>query len=123
MSDCSGPINKDKVRVDPSDASTIPKFVDPLPIPKIAQVDDWTKEGDDFYRIIMKESRHKFHKYFPPTKIWGYNGTYPGPTIEAKKDVPIKVEWENRLPKKHFLPLDRTLHGTANSPEVRTVVH
>ena len=55
--------------------------------------------------------------------IWGYNGIYPGPTIEAFKDIPVYVEWANNLPDKHFLPFDTTLHGTQDDPEVKTVVH
>lgn len=50
----------------------------------------------------MKESYHKFHSDFPDTYIWGYNGLYPGPTIEAFKDIPVYVEWANNLPDKHF---------------------
>ena len=118
------------MKVNPSNPDTIPKFVDPLPIPQVARPygydeyfhDDFY-EGDILYNITMKEAKHKFHKDFPYTKVWGYNGMYPGPTIEAEKDIPIKVEFKNQLPSKHLLPLDRTLHACANIPEVRTVVH
>lgn len=115
-----------ETKVDPSNPETIPKFVDPLPIPKVAipyGFDDYSIEKETFYNIVMKETKHKFHRSFPWTKVWGYNGTYPGPTIEAEKDVPIKVAWKNQLPKKHLLPVDHTLHGSINSPDVRTVVH
>jgi spore coat protein A len=71
----------------------------------------------------MQEVEHEFHKYFPPATVWGYNGTYPGPTIEACKDVPVQVKWTNNLPNEHLLPVDHTLHGTMNTPDVRTVVH
>lgn len=34
------------------------------------------------------------------------------------------VEWVNRLPEKHFLPIDHNIHGAeSNLPEVRSVVH
>ncbi|HCW04868.1 MAG TPA: copper oxidase [Clostridium sp.] len=33
------------------------------------------------------------------------------------------VKWQNKLPNKHLLPVDKTIHGAMNSPEVRTVVH
>lgn len=71
----------------------------------------------------MVETKHRFHRLFPLTTVWGFNGTYPGPTIEAPKDVPVKVKWENKLPDKHLLPVDHTLHGTMDTPDVRTVVH
>lgn len=71
----------------------------------------------------MCEINHQFHKDFPTTKAWSYNGTYPGPTIEACQDQPIQVKWVNNLPKKHLLPADHTLHGTMETPDVRTVVY
>ena len=113
--------------VDPSDPNTIPKFVDKLPIPVTAKpttcIDKKGYEDSFQYRIIMKEAEHYFSSYFPPTKIWGYDGLYPGPTIEAFKNITTYVLWENQLPDKHFLPYDRTLHGTVDDPEVKTVVH
>ncbi|MGG7144152.1 multicopper oxidase family protein [Clostridium nigeriense] len=113
--------------VDPSDPRTIPKFVDKLPIPVIAKptqgIDKKGNEESEEYKIIMKEAKHYFSCYFPPTKVWTYNGLYPGPTIEAFKNIPTYVLWENQLPNKHFLPYDKTLHGTVDDPEVKTVVH
>lgn len=118
---------KEMIRtVDPTDPETIPKFVDPLPRPiRAVPMKNYRQSNDDelFYNITMREVKHKFHKYFPLTTIWGYNGVYPGPTIEVPKDVPVKVKWINELPSKHILPVDHTLHGTMDTPDVRTVVH
>ncbi|MEG0259769.1 MAG: multicopper oxidase domain-containing protein, partial [Lysinibacillus sp.] len=109
--------------VNPSDPATIPKFVDKLIKPPTAKSkyhpDHPTNE---YYILKMKEARHWFHKDFPPSTIWGYDGLLPGPTIEAKKDQTIYVKYLNQLPKKHFLPVDFTLHGASDSAEVRTVV-
>jgi spore coat protein A len=56
--------------------------------------------------------------------MWSYGETVPGPTIEARTNHPILVEWVNALPTAHFLPIDHTLHGAAaDQPEVRTAVH
>lgn len=50
------------------------------------------------------------------TRVWGYNGTFPGPTVLASKDVPVQVYWENKLvdaagkPLPHLLPVDVSLH-------------
>ena len=112
--------------VDPSNPSTIPKFVDPMPIPDIAVPFNQCETSDKkelYYNIRMIEAKHSFHKNFPLTTVWGYNGTYPGPTFEVFKDVAVKVKWENKLPSKHILPVDHTLHGTMDTPDVRTVVH
>lgn len=122
MKELDKAIEKKPIKVDPSEPSTIPKFVDELPImPKAKPANPY--EGKNYYEIVMKEGRHCFHKAFPPTKIWGYDGIYPGPTIEALRDRPIHVRWINDLPFKHFLPVDKTLHGSIGTPEVRTVVH
>jgi len=113
-------------KVDPSDPSTIPKFVDPLPIPDIARPSRGYPAANDkelYYEIAMMEAKHRFHRNFPLTTVWGYNGTYPGPTLEVAKDVRIKVKWKNMLPKKHLLPVDHTLHGAMDTPDVRTVTH
>ncbi|WP_257985578.1 multicopper oxidase domain-containing protein [Bacillus sp. V5-8f] len=71
----------------------------------------------------MKEAEHRFHKDFPKSTIWGYDGICPGPTIEAPKDKTTYVKYLNNLPTKHFFPVDYTLHSAVDSPEVRTVVH
>ena len=115
-----------KNKVNPSDPATFTKFVDPMPIPATAMPVgqyDPTIRNKTFYYIKMMKMSHRFHKNFPLTSIWGYNGTYPGPTFEVSKDVPVKVKWENNLPAKHLLPVDHTLHGTMDTPDVRTVVH
>ena len=113
-------------QVDPSDPSTITPFVDPLPVPSIAKPINSCNCSDSeepYYKIVMKEAYHKFHRSFPPTKMWTYNGIFPGPTIEVMRDVPILVKWINNLPDEHLLPVDHTLHGTMDTPDVRTVVH
>ncbi len=93
--------------VNPSDPFTIPKFIDKLLIPGTAKpIDDTNneyKDNEKHYHITMKEAEHYFSSYFPPTKIWGYNGLYPGPTIEAFKNISTHVLWDNKLPDKHFL--------------------
>ncbi|MFJ7734723.1 multicopper oxidase family protein [Lysinibacillus sp. NPDC097287] len=110
--------------VNPSDPNTIPKFVDQLQKPTIAR--SRNNNGyprNSYYELQMKEARHRFHKHFRMTTIWGYDGLCPGPTIEAEKDQTTYVKYNNRLPTKHFLPVDFTLHSANDSQEVRTVVH
>src|SRR5262249_23375090 len=31
------------------------------------------------------------------SRVWGYDGTVPGPTIEAERGQPVTVEWRNEL--------------------------
>ncbi|NLK94454.1 MAG: multicopper oxidase domain-containing protein [Clostridiales bacterium] len=127
MSENKSQTNKCFDEIDPSNPDNIPKFLDELPIPSVAVPKCVGKENccnkENIYKITMREAYHRFHAFFPPTKIWGYNGMYPGPTIEAFKDISTYVEWANDLPSKHFLPFDNSLHGTMDEPEVKTVVH
>ena len=57
--------------------------------------------------------------------IWGYNGIWPGPTMEVRSGVPVKIKYHNdALPTTHPLPVDFTIHGSeADKPQVRNVVH
>lgn len=111
-------------KINPSDPNTIPKFVNPLQKPTTAITKpNKDCQGADYYELYMKEAKHRFHKDFPLSKVWGYDGLCPGPTIEARKDKTTYVKYNNGLPTKHFLPVDYTLHSVSDSVEVRTVVH
>ncbi len=77
-----------------------------------------------YYRIAMRQTECKLHRDLPPSRLWTYDGSSPGPTIEARSGEPILIEWVNELPTRHFLPIDHNLHGAeADKPDVRTVVH
>lgn len=72
----------------------------------------------------MSAAKQKIHRDLPATNIWSYNGSWPGPTIEVRKNRPLTVKWSNQLPTRHFLPIDPTLHGSeATLPQVRAVPH
>lgn len=97
------------------------KFVDSLPILERAEPVR-TEKDVDYYEISMEEVYQKLHRDLPRTRLWGYNGTFPGPVIDVERDRPIQVKWLNKLPEKHFLPID-TSFMDEELPEVRTVVH
>ena len=110
------------------DPNTLEKFVDPLPVPATAKSAALRKtatgEKLPYYRIPMRQIEAKLHRDLPATHLWTFGGTWPGPTIEARRGEGIIVEWANELPEKHFLPIDFRLHGAEpNQPEVRAVVH
>ncbi len=107
-------------------------YVDSLPIPSVAAPVRGRAGGEAWYEISMKEFRQKLHRDLPPTTLWGYNGQYPGPTIEAYRNRPVHVRWINDLryldsglPRTdHYFDVDTRIHG----PDVygktpRTVVH
>ena len=94
-------------------------FVDELPLPQLAGPPDTQK-----LRITMREIHAKIHRDVPPTRMWSYGPTPLAPLIEARINRPLQVEWINRLPQHHFLPIDYTLHGCDRSlPDSRSVVH
>jgi spore coat protein A len=103
--------------------ATVDHYVDPLPIPN-RLVPGGTGKNGERYRIRMLEFKQQMHSQLPPTRLWGYEGQYPGPTIEAFRGKPIQIEWENNLPAQHIFPIDPQLHGAmASTPVVRTVPH
>src|SRR5215471_4576548 len=112
------------------DTRALARFVDPLPLPALAKPISWQPDAMNpvmqipLYRIVMRQFQAKAHRDMPPTTFWGYNGSCPGPTLEARRGKPLRVSWENELPRQHMFPVDHTLHGAeADKPEVRTVVH
>ncbi|WP_263418559.1 multicopper oxidase family protein [Terriglobus albidus] len=103
--------------------ATIERYIDPLP--RLSQLSPYGhRKGKDLYRIRMVEFTRPLHSQLPPARLWGYEGQYPGPLIEARRNRPIEVQWENRLPMRHILPIDPHIHGAMPpAPEVRTVPH
>ena len=99
------------------DPRTQPQFVNPLPIPGIID----GRNGGTFELSVSQFQQH-LGLVDPATgaplltTVWGYNGSYPGPTIVALKGKPINVFWRNNLfdnegrPLPHLLPIDASLH-------------
>jgi FtsP/CotA-like multicopper oxidase with cupredoxin domain len=106
-------------------------YVDPLPRPAVAVPVSGTAGGTAAYSIAMTETKQKLHRDLPPTTVWGYGGSYPGPTIEASVGNPVTVTWRNDLRDStgalrtdHFLPVDLCMHGPDMAGSTaRTVVH
>jgi spore coat protein A len=105
-------------------------FVDPLPLMPVVKSTGTRanpeRKGEQipYYKVSMREMRVKVHRDLPPTRVWGFNDSSPGPVFETRSGEALLVEWANELPAKHFLPIDHTLHGAEKSvPEVRSVIH
>lgn len=80
--------------------------------PDIQRMTDWPPQK--FYSLNVMEAQHSFHPELPTQSIWGYDGTYPGPTFVAKYGEPIVVRITNNLP--------RYAVGYG-SPEISTHLH
>lgn len=110
--------------------NSLARFVDPLPIPCVLRPAGKRPSPEDhslqvpFYKISMHEMQSKVHRDMPPTRVWGFGGTSPGPTFETRGGEGALVEWANELPNRHLLPIDHTMHGAdASKPDVRVAVH
>ena len=131
------PEDSDKQGRIPSPYTT--PFVEPLPLPAIKTPVDalypaptksagpyeagrlphqawerWPVKQGNFYELHVKEAYHSFHPELPVQKIWGYDGTFPGPTFLARSGTPMLVRIYNDLPANHV---------GFGSPEITTHVH
>ena len=114
----------------PLHPDALARFVDPLPVPRTLAPEGTRPDPRDpskqipFYKVAMTEVVAKIHRDVPATRFWGYGGSFPGPTIEARGNQGVLVEWVNQLPARHFLPIDHTLCGAGKDrPDVRAVTH
>ncbi|HMB06504.1 MAG TPA: multicopper oxidase [Isosphaeraceae bacterium] len=122
------------------DPNVIPKYVAPLPIPRVmprvGQIFDQHGHLVDYYEIAVRQFPQQvlpdtdiFGNTLAPTTVWGYGSVhqpatfaYPAYTIEARYQRAVRVKWINQLVERddgeflpHLLPVDQTLHW-ANPP-------
>src|SRR6185369_3951711 len=118
------------------DPSLIPKYVTPLFVPPAMPQSHGLAQrigpGVDYYEIATRQFRQQIlPRGLPMTTVWGYGPAdrrglfhYPALTIEARWDVPVRVEWINGLVDArgnflpHLLAVDPTLNW-ANPPSPR----
>jgi spore coat protein A len=106
-------------------------FVDPLPLPAVATPVSGTIGGAASYQIAVTEFKQKLHRDLPLTTVWGYGGSYPGPTILASVGNMVDVTWINdlrdstgTLRSEHYLAVDLCVHGPDMAgPSARIVTH
>ncbi|PEL10816.1 multicopper oxidase family protein [Bacillus sp. AFS017336] len=102
---------------------SLSKFVDELPIPPILKP-LWKDQFYTYYEVRMTEFKQSLHSELDDSTVWGYEGSYPGPTIQVESGEIVFIKWINHLPDRHLFPIDYTVHGAhMDLPEVRTVVH
>ena len=68
-------------------------FADELPLPRrlIAS------EQGGRLTVPIRTGTHRFHRDLPESSVWGFAGTFPGPTIEVERGEAVTVEWLNEL--------------------------
>ncbi len=92
------------------------RFANPLPIPSVI---DARAGGHFAFRVTHQMQWLGLRDALGNpvlTPTFGYEGSYPGPTILCRKGSPITVEWINDLvdgngdPIPHLLPIDTSVH-------------
>ncbi|SFS88744.1 multicopper oxidase family protein [Marininema halotolerans] len=109
------------------DPKKIPQFVNPLFIPPVLKPivrRSGTREVHH-YSVRMSEFKQQMlPQRYPKTTVYGFEGliedpvtgelrifrSSPGPTFEATRGIPVRVQWINNLTKKHLFAVDPTLH-------------
>ena len=49
-------------------------------------------------QLTARAAQHSFHPDLPASTIWGYEGLFPGPTIDARYGQPLLLRVANALP-------------------------
>jgi spore coat protein A len=88
-----------------SEIALPPPFRRPLPIPQ--ELAPSRRSSDtDYYEIVQSQAKAEILPGVQ-TRIWGFNGTFPGPTIVQKPNRRVVVRHRNALP----VPTVVHLHG------------
>ena len=67
-------------------------FKDPLRTPVTLR-----PSPDGITEVAMVDAAIRLHSQLPPTRMWTYNGHFPGPTVETRKGQPVRIAWTNKL--------------------------
>ena len=85
------------------------KFSQELTFPPVA-VPQVGADGSPNYTLPMSAFSKLLHPDMPgPTLLYGYDGSWPGPTIYADVGVTVHATFPNALPTTHILPVDETV--------------
>lgn len=89
-------------------------WVEALPVPVVAQPtlldpppDGPSHQGWGYaapvlhYELTARAGLHSFHPELPSSQIFGYDGTFPGTTIDAWYGQPVLIRYTNDLPVDH----------------------
>jgi FtsP/CotA-like multicopper oxidase with cupredoxin domain len=71
------------------------KFLDPLRIPPVITVP--AGRPHKRLKITMRPASVKLHSQLSSTRVWTYNGSFPGPTIEVRSERNLHATWENAI--------------------------
>jgi o-aminophenol oxidase len=96
---------------------SLTKFTDCLRIPPTLRP-QMTADQRYMLRVHMRPARVQLHSELPPSDVWTYEGSLPGPTIEVSRGQRLQVEWINALPVDQPYPITAVTapDGSQNEP-------
>src|SRR6266568_1223639 len=97
--------------------TSLTKFKDSLRVPPTLRPQI---KADQQYilRVHMRPARVQLHSQLPPSEVWTYEGSLPGPTIEVSRGQRLQVEWINAIPEDQPYPITAVTapDGSQNEP-------
>jgi spore coat protein A, manganese oxidase len=90
---------------------SVDPFTVPLPVPPVLEPAR-RDAGADHYEVVQRAAKQEILPGLK-TEVWGYDGVFPGPTIEARRGREVVVRQWNELP----VPVSVHLHGGKTPPE------
>src|SRR5436853_7609631 len=97
--------------------TSLTKFKDCLRVPPTLRPQI---KADQQYilRVHMRPARIQLHSELPPSEVWTYEGSLPGPIIEVWRGQYVQIEWINAIPADQPYPVTAVTapDGTQNQP-------
>jgi len=62
--------------------------------------------------ITMREARVRLHSQLPLTRVWTYDGSFPGPTIDVRRGRKLRVTWRNEIAGSYPVTAVQVQNGT-----------
>ncbi|WP_411757437.1 O-aminophenol oxidase PhsA [Streptomyces venezuelae] len=75
-------------------------FVSPLTVPPVLR--PASADVPEETEIALRPTWVRLHPQLPPTLMWGYDGSVPGPTIEVRRGQRVRIAWTNRIPQGEY---------------------
>lgn len=94
----------------PEEGLRLQKFLDPLYIPPVICVPPGRRPAQ--LEITMRAAWVRLHSQLPPTRVWAYNGSFPGPTIEVQSGRRLRVSWRNEITGSYPVTAVQVQNGT-----------
>jgi FtsP/CotA-like multicopper oxidase with cupredoxin domain len=97
--------------------TSLTKFKDRLRVPPTLHPQQMDEQRYSL-RVQMRPAQIQLHSDLPPSEVWTYEGTLPGPIIEVWRGQHVQIEWINALPSDQPYPITAVTapDGTQNEP-------